>query len=281
MLKWPLRLMSRIGTIALIAYLLWIGWQHLGPRKPDVSPMRMQIANELVPEIVSDLREARNGIRTAALLHLENDPSEYVTQSLRHAVETSGIITLRNPTLAERVRDALRLPQHEYSDFDSALRRASSLGVQAVIFGTVDVFESTKDGARLDLRLYFVDVESERMLFQKNYSRDRRAGLLNHAALQERTAGIPVVQRFLGWLAVVLLLPVFTIGFIRAMVRKESNQANALVLGIYTAVAAILAFFLMGATIVTWFAALVLLTATAIALAYNASIMKYAVRLES
>ncbi len=46
-----------------------------------------------------------------------------------------------------------------------------------------------------------------------------------------------------------LLLPVFTIAFIRTMVRKDSNKTNAFVLGIYTVADALLAWLLIGAAI--------------------------------
>jgi FtsH-binding integral membrane protein len=87
-------------------------------------------------------------------------------------------------------------------------------------------------------------------------------------------------QRFLSWVVIVLLLPVFTIAFIRAMVRKESNRVNAFTLSVYTAVDALRAYLLLGAALTGWFSVLLFIIAVGAALAYNFYIMNFALRLE-
>ena len=77
-----------------------------------------------------------------------------------------------------------------------------------------------------------------------------------------------------------LLLPVFTIAFIRTMVRKDSNKTNAFVLGIYTVADALLAWLLIGAAIGSLWAVLLLIIGVAAAFLYNTKIMTFAVRLE-
>ena len=77
-----------------------------------------------------------------------------------------------------------------------------------------------------------------------------------------------------------MLLPVFTIAFIRTMVRKGSNKTNAFVLAIYTLVDALLAWLLVGAALTSWFPVVVFIIAVAVAFLYNVRIMSFAVKLE-
>jgi beta-lactamase regulating signal transducer with metallopeptidase domain len=57
--------------------------------------------------------------------------------------------------------------------------------------------------------------------------------------------------RVLGFLVVMLLLPVCTFMFVRAMVAKRSNRVNAFMLGIYTVVDMVFAFFMVGGSFVS------------------------------
>jgi hypothetical protein len=77
------------------------------------------------------------------------------------------------------------------------------------------------------------------------------------------------------------LLPVFTIAFIRTMVRKQSNLSNAFVLAVYTAAGALLAC-LAGVSDFSsgWRIAFFVLLAGC-AFAYNVAIMSFALRLET
>ena len=89
------------------------------------------------------------------------------------------------------------------------------------------------------------------------------------------------MKRFLAWSLIVLLLPVFTIGFIRGMVRRESNAANAVTLAIYTGVDAILAYLLLVRGLSAWGPVLAWLGAVGAASLYNLYVMSFAVRLEA
>jgi hypothetical protein len=84
----------------------------------------------------------------------------------------------------------------------------------------------------------------------------------------------------LAWAVLVLLLPVFSITFIRTMVRKSSNRINAFVLAIYTAVDAILAWLMVGASLVGGGAIVAFVGGVAVAAAYNVFVMTFALRLE-
>ena len=65
MTKWPLWLLSKVGTVVLVGYIAWMGWQYLGPRKPEVGPVRKALADDLVSLIAEDVRTGRQAVRQA------------------------------------------------------------------------------------------------------------------------------------------------------------------------------------------------------------------------
>jgi hypothetical protein len=79
----------------------------------------------------------------------------------------------------------------------------------------------------------------------------------------------------------VLLLPVLTINFLRAICRRQSNRANALALAGYTLVDALLAWLLVGAGLSSGWTVAVFIIAVAAAFAYNVRMMTFAVKLET
>jgi hypothetical protein len=240
-----------------------------------------------VTQAIDDLRSARGDVQTTALLHLGNDPSDYVTKHLRSAIEGSGILNLHDQTFAEKLRNGMILPQPTFGELASALARGKELGVQTVIFGKINSFESSQNGARIDFDLSMASVETGRVLLSRNFTRQLLSGAPISsggpatALVQEQVQSMHPAQRFLGWVLIVLLLPVFTITFLRAMVRKESNRFNAFTLMVYTAADALLAFLLLGAALTGWFSVLVFIAAVGAALAYNFYIMNFALKLET
>jgi len=280
MLKWPLTLLSKLGTFALVGYIAWMAWQNLGPHKPEIGPVRRAFADKIIPTIVNDLRAGRGSVREAALLHFENDPTDYFTNQFRTVVEQSGILDLRDRTVGEKIADLLNLRHATYGSPETALERGRALGAPAVVFGTIHSFESRGGGANIDVEVILADASTGQVVFARRYNKDTAPLTMVAANVEAAAKGFPWFQRLLGWLIAVLLLPVFTISFIRAMIRKESNKANAFVLVIYTLADALLAFLLVGAALTSWFPVVVFILAVLAALLYNIRIMTFALRLE-
>ncbi|HUW35573.1 MAG TPA: hypothetical protein VM223_28515 [Planctomycetota bacterium] len=272
--------LTKLGTLALVGYVAWLGWENLGPHKPEAGPVRRQLADELVATIADDIRVSQPVVRQAALLHFENDPSDYFTDRLRAVIEQNGTFNLTDRTAADKLRNVLQLRHPAYGSKDDACTRGRKLGVPGVIYGTIYSFESFSGGAKIDVDVTVADPASDDVIFQKRYSKDTTLAALAGPAVQEKMAKVPWVTRGLAWLVVVMLLPVFTIGFIRTMVRKESNRVNGFTLAIYTIADAILAFLLVGAALTWWLPVVVFAAAVAAALAYNVKVMGWAVRME-
>ncbi len=276
-----LKRMTPIGAIALAGYVGWQTWGHLGPRKPEAGPQRRALAEKVIPGLVEGIRNERETVRTAILLHLENDPTDFVTDQLRTQIETTGALDLHNRSVTEKTRNLLNLRHPTKAVLEEAVAAGKRRKVDGVVYGTVHAFESHPKGARIDVEVRLVDIRSGKEIFKDRVAKDT-ASVVSGAKemVDSTTVGMAWWKRVIGWAIVVALLPVFTMGGIRTMVRKKSNHANAGVLAIYTLVDAGLAYLMVGIPFAGWVPMLVFLVAVLLALVYNIYIMSFAVRLE-
>jgi hypothetical protein len=279
--QWAAKLLGRFGTVAMAGYIGWLGWTALGPRKPEMGPVRRKMADQAVEQIVESVRRNRGEVQSAVLLYFANDPSDQFTDQLRLAIEQQGILDLHDRSLMEKVRNQLQLRHPICSTADEASAVARGAGTDAALFGAINRFESYPGGARIDVNYWLVGADGTVIYpgtYVKHTNGDPPAVAPEAAEAVART--VPWFKRGLAWLVAVLLLPVFTIAFIRAMVRKESNKTNAMVLGIYTLVDAILAYLLLGAALAGFWSVFFFALAVVGSFAYNARIMAWALKLE-
>ena len=268
---------AKFGTVALILFLIWQAYEYFGPRKPQVPEDRQEVATALFPEIVDDLSANRGTILSLAMLHLGNDPSDFVTNGLYNELELAGIFDLRDHTLGEKLYEVMRFRHDEYAGSADAIAEGRSRDVEGVVFGEVESFETDSGGAQISLLIGLADVNSGQVIFSQRYTDSDGEGL---AALQKPIKKFSWIKRFLAWAIFVLLLPVFTITYLRAAVRKRSNRANGFTLGLYTFVGVALAYMLLGVGFSGFWSALGLLIAIVVVLLYNVFLMSYALRLE-
>lgn len=274
-------IITKIGTLALISYLAWLGWGNLRPDKPQIGAIRKDLADGVICTIVQDIRDSRGEVRQAALLHFSNDPSDYFTNSLRQAIEQAGILDLRGRTLAERMRDLLHLRHPSHSSPTTAVKCGKCLGSSGVLYGTVHTLEAYGSGAAIDVDVHLADVATGRNVFSKRYEVETSPGSSIGATGQEKARTLSWSQRLFGWLLVVLLLPIFTINFMRAMLSRKSNKSNAFVLASYTLADTLLAWLLVGGGLSSWWAVVLFILAVTAASAYNIRIMTFALTLDS
>jgi len=279
MLKWPLTILPKFGAIALIGYIAWMGWQNLGPRKPRIGPVRQELADMVIPEVVEDIRISKGDLRDATLLHFKNDSTDYFTEKLRDVIEQTGALELQDTTVTYKARNLLYLRHPAYATADEAVAKGRARGSQSVLYGVIHAFESFPGGSKIDVEVHLTDLATGQPVFTKRYGVETPTSAAT-AAVQEVAQAFPWFQRLLGWLIIVLLLPVFTIAFIRTMVSKGSNGSNAFVLSVYTLADALLAWILVGAALNSWFPVIIFIIAVVAAFLYNVRIMTFALRLE-
>jgi len=275
------KVLSKFGPLIMAGYIFWLGWVNLGPRKPEVGPLRKELADAAVSKIVEDIRQNRGDLRDIVLLHFANDPSDYFTDRLRSVIEQRGVLDLRDKTFLEKVRRQLNLRISSPASSEEAIESGRSAGSQGVLFGNLSVFESTPDGASVDVAYQLGDVKTGKVAYTGRFQDGASGTAVSLTTVKEAVQKFPWFQRGLAWLVLVLLLPVFTIAFIRTMVRQQSNRRNAFVLAIYMVVDALLAWLLVGAALASWWPVLVFVVAVLAAFLYNIRIMTFAVHLEA
>ena len=276
MFLFPLKILSRLGTLILVGYIAWLAWQGLRSPSPQLAPERKEVAEVLIPQIVQDLRSARGPLRQVALLHFANDPTNDFTTALRRTIEASGVLNLQNRSVVERARELVHLPQPSHTSPADALADGRHRRTDGVLFGTIHASESSPGGTVLDVEIHLADVASGETVFNQRYREESPLG----SGRIPPAAAFPWLQRLVGWALAVLLLPVFTIGFIRTLVRHRSNWSNAFLLGIYTMAAALLAWLSVGAALTWWLPMVGYLALVAAAFVYNVQIMTLAVKME-
>lgn len=282
MISWIFKFIRKFGTLILLAWLLYLGWQHLGPEKPEIDTRRHQLADKAIVGITEELRQNRGELRDVVLFQFANDHSGYITDQLRSSIQRAGALGLRDRVFLEKLGKKLDLgfSMARIESRSSALTVAEEAGAQGALLGTIGKFESSPDAAFLELTYELVDVRTGVTVYKGEYNNDSASSHLPEA-VQKVVDDNPWIYKSLTWLLLVLTLPVFTIRFIREMVVKRSNKINMFVLAIYTAVDGLLAVLLVGATLSTGWGALAFLLLLGIAFAYNARIMTYTLARET
>ena len=76
----------------------------------------------MVASAVEDLRQNKGSLRRAAILHLVDDPADYVTDRLRAGLEQSGFVDLLDERAGEKVERSLNLRIAPVGELEAALR---------------------------------------------------------------------------------------------------------------------------------------------------------------
>jgi hypothetical protein len=265
-------------VVVLAVWILMRVWTLFGPQKPELSPTRMSLAKELIRDQVAPrISEAREkaGFRTGVVLHLENDPSDEVTDAVRAEIETQGILTVEPIGWMESSRRFLGLRGGGDLDPQVAARAARWSDADCALAGRVERIEMSTRGTFVEIRIALVSAQGSVVLDE--LFRLESSIVDDIVGTVDRWGG---PRRFLAWAFGILLLPIFIFPAIRATVRKRSNGANAFMLGILTLAGALLAYLLIGMEFSGWVSSAVFVAAIAVAFVYNVVIMRFALHLE-
>ena len=289
-MKWWFLLIPKVGMTLFVGYVCYMGWTNLGPHKPVPDVARMKAADHAVDKIVDAIRHSRGEMRSAALCHFANDTTDYFSRKLRERIEQSNILDLSDIDFSEKLRTVLNLRNKGVTSADEARSATKGEKVDCVLWGSLDRFESIKGGATLTGEWQLLDKRTGVVVCGGQIHEG--AGMSNFVEaistlgqsaddVEIAASVVPWYMRLLGFVLLVLLLPIVTISFIRTMVAKRSNKVNAFVLSVYTVIDMILAFFMVGGTFCSFAAVAVFLGASMLAFLYNVSLMSFALRLET
>jgi len=281
-------------TIMLIVYLgiAYFAWMCFGPEKFEPSPSREKATERIVSQMMLKIRENRGEMKTALLPNFEGDKTGYFSDCLRSKIEHSGILDVKEKPLLDKIRTRLTLKLNDKLEADDIVCSAKEDGVDCVLWGTLERFEELDSGVMIKGEWGIVKASDGKVVYTDTFEYDTitsttakiRQSVSELATDTSSSAGpftsIAWQIRVLAFLVVMLLLPVFTFMFIRAMVVKRSNKVNAFLLGIYTFVDMVFAFFMVGGSFVSTAAIIVFVISSFIAFTYNTALMSFALKLE-
>lgn len=239
-------LMRRILVPVIIIYLLLLCWWWLGPEKPQCSSARKVVAQRVIDEVVSGLREVSRDINKVEVFHLKNDPTDFVTFELRKQLMEGGRFDLSGTPIMEKIKAFLNLRNDGDFNVEKARRYAKRKNLDGVIIGTLNQFETTADGVVLDGVLKLVLANTEDVLVFPLSSLPKQAQ--EDGAQRAETVAIRLAawERFGFVVLVILLLPITLIKLIKTVLTRESNGAILAVLVLITVLDGFSIHFLMG-----------------------------------
>ena len=276
------------ATFMFLVTILALGWYALGPKKPKADEVRQAVGSCAIESVIGHLRENRGDIKRIAVLHFRNDPTDYLTLTLRGKLYSHGTFEVEDTRFSEKLRNLLFLRNTEYHTVNQALKYAKGTNIQAVVIGDIENFESLDNGAILTGNVKMVDVQTGKVIADisinentTNTFTNQMRKVMNVPGDKSGSAMLPWHIRLLTFAVIVLLLPAMTFSFLRFMVAKKSNKNNAIVLAIYTVVDAIVASFTIGGHFDSMVSVILFLAATVLAFIYNEWMMTFALKLES
>ena len=151
-------LMRRVIVPAILVATPLMLWWWLGPEKPSCDSARQLAAKCAIAQATGRIRAERGEIRRAAVLHLENDPTDFVTLALREQLKEGGMLDLDGTPSMEKIRNLLNLRNAGMFDAGKAVAYGKDNGLDAVIIGRLDEFETVDGKAVLKGQLKFIRV---------------------------------------------------------------------------------------------------------------------------
>ena len=99
------KLIFSIVKIIVFACLFCVtAWYWLTPSTIPLAASRKDVADAAINRMTEDIRANRGAAKSAVLLHFDNDPTNYVSDSLRHQILSTGILDLEEVPLIDRIR---------------------------------------------------------------------------------------------------------------------------------------------------------------------------------
>ena len=257
-----LRLVWFVLTAAIIGGAVLI----FGPRSRKVDTLRRVLADRVLEEVIQDLerRVVRHEIRKRlAVLDFGGEHGGTLSRLLRRRLRKKGWkIESHKKSSFKKALEAAGLSGATDSAAKAA-QVAAKLGADAAVFGRVEEF--SRDGAHGEVRLEvaLAGAESGDELSRATYAAVWPAGTLDRI----RTLGAG--WRLLIWLGVAVVLPLAAYPLARAALDRESNLLTFLLLAVITAANVTVALVLLGFSVRTVWAALLVVGACGASALYN------------
>ncbi|MDD3586119.1 MAG: hypothetical protein PHQ75_02955, partial [Thermoguttaceae bacterium] len=211
----------------------------------------LNLAVNAAEVIRNDLRDHRGDFSTLAFLSFKGDPTDTVANALRNSINQAGTFDLCNKGFFDKIRDCLGMREYASDNPKNALSLGKWKKADLVLYGTVLQYEIVNRKGILVVEYNLMETNSGSVLYNGKYdstvSDDSLANVVTDTVqtVLGQTPSKPGLNQFLGWILIVMLLPIFSFTFLMNVTAKRSNKANAMALGIYTLIDCLLAWILM------------------------------------
>ena len=236
-------LMRHVVVPAILVATPLMLWWWLGPEKPSCDSARQLAARSAIAQAAERIRAERGDIRRAAVLHLANDPSDYVTLSLRARLMEGGLLDLDGTPPSEKIRNLFNLRNAGVFDVEKAMEYGKSHGLDAVVTGSLDEFETVKGKAVLKGRLKFVRIAKGDVVdipLADGASGGGAAAEIGKAVASgvsgTESASLSLTTRIFLLALSIFLLPILAFPFLKMAMSKDSNAAAATALVVLLAI---------------------------------------------
>jgi len=267
-------LMRRVIVPAILVATPLVLWWWLGPEKPKCDSVRSRAGRVAVAQIVDRIHDERGDVRRAVVLHFTNDPTDYLTETLREQLKDNGTLDLDDTPFGEKIRSLFNLRNSGVYNVDEALEYGKSRKLDAVIIGAVDLFETVKGNAVLTGNVKFVKVASGDVVDIP--LTDKKIVKPDGGVVKPPFAEVtPLWQRLVYMALCIIAVPILIFPFLKLVMRKDSNLATAGVLVSLLAIDGVIISILLG-TSGTFCGLAVFLIALAAAFGFDLFMLSYA-----
>ena len=274
-------LMRHVIVPAIIVATPLMLWWWLGPEKPSCDSARRLAAKNAIAQAAERIRAERGDIRRAAVLHLANDPTDFVTLSLRERLMEGGMLDLDGTPPMEKIRNVLNLRNAGVFDVEKAFAYGRNHGLDAVVIGVLDEFETVKGKAVLKGQLKFVRVAKDDVVDIPLSDTASGGGIVAEVEkVMETGPGnepptLSLTTRIFLMVLCVTMLPVLAFPILKRTMGKNSNVAAATALVVLLAIDGLVISVFLG-TSGTYCGLAVFLVSLAAAFGFDLFMLSYA-----
>ena len=236
-------LMRHVIVPAILVATPLMLWWWLGPEKPSCDSARQLAARSAIAQATERIRAERGDIKRAAVLHLANDSTDYVTHSLRSRLMEGGLLDLDGTPPSEKIRNLFNLRNEGVFDETKAVEYGKSHGLDAVVTGILDEFETVKGKAIIKGKLKFVRIAKGDVVdiplsggASGGGSAAEIAKIVAGVAEGDDPPPLSLTTRIFLLALSIFLLPILTFPFLKMAMSRDSNAAAATALVILLAI---------------------------------------------
>jgi hypothetical protein len=260
-----LAIKMRIVWLALTAAVIAGAVLIFGPRSRKVDTLRRVLADRVLDEVIGDIerRVVRHEIRKRlAVLDFAGERGRTIADLLRKRLGRKGMLVEARKSALKKAVEAAGFSGTTDSSREAG-RVAKDLGADAAIFGTVEEFSRTGSEGAVRLEIAVAAADSGEEIMRQEYARVWPDGLL------DTVASVGTGWRLLIWLGLAAVLPFAAYPIARGALDRESNPLTFFLLSAMTALDVIVALLLLGFSVRTVWAAMLVVAAFGAAAAYN------------